>query len=238
MELTEVPMSDLFGGTTEPDDKATGDLRGDYPGPIVTPDSNGNAVLCEGRFARFVSKKGWECIERKGCTGVVGIIALTTDNCILLVEQFRPPFGKNCIEIPAGLVGDHPVDPKDLVIISGGAKAKWDAEMDAANRELEEETGYKAGEIERMFNGPTSTGLSSETITIFIATECTRIGDGGGVAEEGENIILHKVPFVGIDNWLHRQEEAGKIIDLKVRLALYVWAALKVTAMVDKEWHL
>ena len=194
-----------------------GSLRGNYPGPVVTPDANGRAVLCEGRFTRYVSKKGWECIERKNCAGVVGVFAVTRDDCVLLVEQFRAPFDKNTLEIPAGLVGDGTGD---------------DSEKAAAERELIEETGYKPGILERMFNGPTSTGISAETITLFAAFNCDKIDEGGGV--DGENIIVHKVPFDKIDSYLKDQETLGKIIDLKVRLLVPYWAWVRANAILRK----
>jgi len=168
-------------------------------------DKPGTVVVCNGRFAQFMSTNGWEFIRRKGCSGVVGIMATTEDNCLLLVEQFRPPLGRNVIEIPAGLVGDGTGDDDESV---------------AARRELLEETGYLAPTLMiKAWEGPTTTGLSSETISIFFAIGCTPVGKGGGV--DDEKIIVHKVPLKGIDFWLADQERAGKMIDLKVRLARY-----------------
>jgi len=166
-----------------------------------------DVVLGEGKFLRLVSKNGWECVERKGCTGVVGIIALTPDNCILLVEQFRPPIGQMTIEIPAGLVGDVP-----------GEDDRGNPEETAALRELMEETGYAPRELTRLFNGPTTTGMSAETITIFFAEHCFPMSQGGGV--DDEKILVHKVPLNEAFEWICNQAKEGKVIDLKVRMAL------------------
>ncbi|MFA6235028.1 MAG: NUDIX hydrolase [Bacteroidota bacterium] len=177
-------------------------------------------VVYEGRFLQTMNWGGWEYVRRKGCTGVVGIIAITEDNCILLVEQFRPPLGKNVIEIPAGLVGD---DIRD--------KTSMNPESAAAFRELKEETGFSPGSMQRLWNGPTTTGLSSETITLYLAQGCRQVQEGGGV--EGENIRVHKVPFENIDFWITGKEAAGKIIDLKVRLAVFFWASIRIRTALD-----
>ena len=160
-------------------------------------------ILHEGRFTRTVSRDGWEFIERKNCSGVVGIIAVTSDQCLLLVEQFRPPLNANVIEIPAGLVGDGEAG---------------DTPSAAAERELFEETGYKPQWIRHLVTGPTTTGLSSETISIFVATDCTKQGAGGGV--EGESIVVHSVPIASVAPFLLEQMSRGKVVDLKVWLAV------------------
>src|SRR5436190_21784999 len=88
-------------------------------------------VLYEGKFRRYVRRGGWEYVARRNVTGIVGIIAVTDDGKLVLVEQFRPPVGKNVIEIPAGLAGDV-------------AGSEHEALAEAARRELLEETGYEA----------------------------------------------------------------------------------------------
>ena len=49
---------------------------------------------------------GWEYATRVNATGVVVIIAVTTDQRLILVEQFRIPVNAATLELPAGLVGD------------------------------------------------------------------------------------------------------------------------------------
>ena len=90
-------------------------------------------TLAEGRFLRLVRRGKWEYATRKGVSGIVGIVAVTDDGRLVLVEQDRPPVGKRVIELPAGLAGD----------VSG----QEDEELaSAARRELLEETGYAADE--------------------------------------------------------------------------------------------
>ena len=91
-------------------------------------------TLCDAKYLRLVRKDGWEFVQRKNVSGIVGIIAITNDHKLILVEQFRPPVGKNVIEIPAGLAGDSPTTKNEDLAV-------------AAIRELEEETGYRASHM-------------------------------------------------------------------------------------------
>lgn len=167
--------------------------------------------LHQGKFLSLSSVNGWEFCHRHGVTGVAVIVATTSDNELLLVEQYRPPVDANVLELPAGLVGDEvQFDGEDVVT--------------AAGRELEEETGYQPGQIEPVMYGPTSAGMSSEIITILRATQCHRVGPGGGV--DGENIIVHPIALDAVDGWLASRHEAGQLIDPKVFAGLW-WALTK-----------
>jgi ADP-ribose pyrophosphatase len=163
-------------------------------------------VLAEGRHVRLVRQDGWEWAERRGISGVVAIIALTPDNEVLLVEQFRPPVQARVIELPAGLAGD----------IAG---AEDEDLSDAALRELEEETGFTAAQIRKIGRGPISAGLTDELLTFFEARSLRRIGPGGGDASE--DIVVHLVPADEVHHWLIAQQEAGTLVDPKVYAGLY-----------------
>ena len=63
-------------------------------------------VIAEGKHLRFMKQEGWEYVARKGVGGVVGLVAVTAEGKLLLVEQFRKPVDARVIEIPAGLAGD------------------------------------------------------------------------------------------------------------------------------------
>ena len=63
-------------------------------------------VLAKGRFLTFVEEGGWEYVVRPGVTGIVVIVAVTDDDRLVLVEQYRPAVHNRVIELPAGLVGD------------------------------------------------------------------------------------------------------------------------------------
>src|SRR3954467_3378014 len=105
-------------------------------------------ILYDGKHIQLVKQANWEFAKRKNLTGIVGIVAVTDDGKLVLVEQFRPPVGKRVIELPAGLAGD-----------SGGTEGE-DLAV-AAKRELLEETGYEAKQWTRLVDGAASAGMTN-----------------------------------------------------------------------------
>lgn len=158
-----------------------------------------------GRYLSLLERDGWEYASRSNASCVVVLVPVTDAGEILLVEQFRKPVGMTVIELPAGLVGDH-ADPDESV-------------LDAAQRELEEETGYAAAHMELMMACPSSAGMSDEIIHFVLATGLTRTGPGGG--DSSESIEVLPVPLSGVDDWLAGQHAAGKPLDPKIYSALY-----------------
>ncbi len=151
-------------------------------------------------------------MRRKNTTGIVIIVALTPDDELIFVEQYRPPVGARVIELPAGLAGD----------ISG---QEHEALARAAERELEEETGYRAARMEELVQGPVSAGLTSEIVTFFRAHDLTRITDGGG--DEHEDIEVHRIPLSErAGRGSPSVSAAGVLVDSKVYVALYFLSAL------------
>lgn len=163
-------------------------------------------IKAEGKYLRYWDESGWEYVERINCTGIVLIAATTDEDRLLLVEQYRVPLGKNCIELPAGLVGDT-------------AEFAGEPFQQAAERELLEETGYQAVGWTQVAEGPISSGLCSETITIFVAKGLTKVAEGGG--DESENIIVHEVPVAELHDWLAQREAEGAAVDPKIFAGLY-----------------
>jgi ADP-ribose pyrophosphatase len=160
-------------------------------------------VKFRGRYLEFVEEGRWEYINRVNTNGIVCIMAVTDDDEVLFVEQYRVPIKAWAIEMPAGLVGD--LGEEDLET--------------AAQRELEEEAGYRAERFEKIFTGPPSAGLTSEMITFYRAWGLTKVGDGGG--DETEQIKVHRVPVTKVDSWISSMLEEGKIVDPKVYTCLY-----------------
>ena len=164
-------------------------------------------VMAAGKYLRLVKRGHWEYADRHTCTGAVAIVAITDDRRLLLVEQFRIPLSKSVIELPAGLVGDLPGEQhEDLAV--------------AARRELTEETGYEAAEMQWLVAGPSSAGLTSEVVDFFLATRLRRVGDGGG--DHHENIVVHQVPLDRASQWLAERSASGRLIDPKVYAGLFL----------------
>lgn len=160
-------------------------------------------TLYQGKFLNMVREGRWEYCERVSQTTAVMIFACTPEGKVLLVEEFRPPIGKQSLCFPAGLSGDE--GPESDAV--------------AARRELLEETGYEAAGMRYLFTGPSSPGLTSETLSFYLATDLKKVAAGGGV--DNENIIVHEAPLDSIDAWLAEQTAAGKSIDPRIYTGLY-----------------
>jgi ADP-ribose pyrophosphatase len=164
------------------------------------------SVLHKGQFLALFREGHWEYVERVNATGAAIILAVTDDQKVLLVEQYRIPVHTRTIELPAGIIGDEP----------GGSK---ESQAEAARRELLEETGYAATAMEVLTTGAASSGLTSEVVTLFKASDLQRTGEGGGVAHE--DITVHEVPLAEVDAWLAARAGAGILIDPKIFAGLY-----------------
>ena len=130
------------------------------------------------------------------------VLAVDNDGTLIFVRQYRHAFGEMLLEIPAGVLED--------------------GEEPAAGvaRELEEETGKKAGKLEFLCEMYPTVGFVSEKIQLFIATELT----------EGQQ-KLDADEFVEIERYTLEEAlemiEKGEIKDGKTLTALYAWAARK-----------
>jgi len=164
-------------------------------------------VLAKGRFLTFIDEGGWEYVTRPGVTGIVVIVAVTDEQRLVLVEQYRPAVHQRVIELPAGLVGD-----------ADGRRGE--SMGDAAARELEEETGYRAGEMVALFEGPIAVGVSDEVVSFFHARGLTRVGAGGG--DETEEITVHEVPLAELPAFFAAQQRAGLGVDPKIYAGLFL----------------
>ena len=159
----------------------------------------------QGRYLSLLERDGWEFSSRTNASGVVVLVAVTDQNEIVLVEQYRPPVGKRVIELPAGLVGD----------VGDGNESI----LEAAARELEEETGFSAAEVSLLTEMPSSAGMTDEIISFVLTSGLSRIGPGGG--DDSEDISVHIIHLQQVDEWLKTQSAAGKLLDPKIFAALY-----------------
>lgn len=156
-------------------------------------------VMWAGKFIAAKTKGKWEYVSRVRGIKAAVILAIDAEDHVLLVEQFRVPLGRPCIELPAGLIGDHGED-------EGAA--------DAAARELEEETGYRAARMEVLGEFYSSPGLLTESFTLLRAHGLERVGPGGGV--DGEDITVHRVPVQGLGQFIAESRARGLGIDVRL----------------------
>ncbi|MBA4762009.1 NUDIX hydrolase [Sphingomonas sp.] len=168
------------------------------------PDSDAPVeTVWQGKFITAKRQGRWEYVARARGIRAAVIVAVDDDGHLLLVEQYRVPLGRRCLELPAGLIGDGGDD---------------EADETAAARELEEETGYRAERIESLGEFFSSPGMVSESFTLVRAHGLTRVGEGGGV--EGEDIIVHRVKLADVPAYVAECRARGMAIDVKLLLAL------------------
>jgi ADP-ribose pyrophosphatase len=160
----------------------------------------------EGRFITVKQQGNWEYVSRSRGIHAAVILAIDEDadgRHVILVEQYRVPLKVKCLELPAGLVGDHEAGEASEI---------------AAQRELEEETGYRADHwrvVGEFFSSP---GMVSESFTLLVATGLTRVGPGGGV--DGEDIVVHRLPLDRIEDFIAAKRAEGCGIDVRVAMLL------------------
>jgi len=128
-----------------------------------------------------------EIVEHADC---IAVIAVDTDDTVLLVNQFRKPVEKDLLEIPAGGI-DEGEDAETAVI-----------------REMQEETGFLPKKLERLGGFYSAPGYATEYLYLYVATDLvpSRL-----YAEDTESIEVVKVPLPDIPDLI----VTGKICDSK-----------------------
>ena len=157
-------------------------------------------IVWQGKFITAKRRGRWEYVGRPRDIRAAVILAVE-DGHVLLVEQYRVPLNKRCLELPAGLIGDHE-DSAD------------EAPLAAAARELEEETGWRADILEPAGEFYSSPGMVSEHFTLVRASGLVRVGPGGGT--ESEDIEVHRVPLAELPEFVENRREAGVGIDVRI----------------------
>jgi len=127
------------------------------------------------------------------------VVAVDPAGFVLLVRQARPAVGADVLELPAGLV-----DPDE-------------APIDAARRELREETGYAAARLTPLLSFYTSPGFTTELIQIFVATD---LHEAATAHDEEEEIELVRLPLADALERVMRHE----ISDAKTVAGLLAYA--------------
>jgi GDP-mannose pyrophosphatase NudK len=136
----------------------------------------------------YRNKKGeWETQSREAYdrgNGATILLYNIENQTVVLTEQFRMPTYINgnetgmLIEACAGLLDKD--NPEDCI-----------------RRETEEETGYRIGEVTKVFEAYMSPGSVTEILYFFVAeySKAMKVNDGGGAEHEQENIEVLEIPF-------------------------------------------
>jgi len=169
----------------------------------LPPDADApESVEWAGQFVLAKRRGRWEYASRARGIRAAVILAIDAGE-VILVEQFRVPIGKFCLEMPAGLIGDE---------------TEGEDALESAARELEEETGYQAAQWEDLGEYWSSPGMVTESYTLLKATGLTRVGDGGGT--DHEDIVVHRVPLSRIAETIAEHRAKGNAIDSKLLMLL------------------
>ena len=167
-------------------------------------------TVWEGRYIAARRRGKWEYVSRTQGVSAAVILAVddgpfgeAQDRHVLLVEQYRVPLGKFCLELPAGLIGDE---------------TRGEAVETAAARELEEETGYRPARMTGLGFFYSSPGMVSEGFNLLRAEGLEKVSEGGGV--EGEDIIVHRVKLADVPGFIAAKRAAGCAIDVRMLLLL------------------
>lgn len=169
------------------------------------PDANKpERIEWQGKFITTKTRGRWEYVARARGIRAAAIIAID-DGHVILVEQYRVPLGKVCLEIPAGLIGDD-------------EGKEGEAAEDAAKRELEEETGYRAERMENLGEFYSSPGMVSESFTLLRAHGLTKVGEGGGTASE--DITVHRVKLSELPQFVAEWRKRGHGVDVRIAMLM------------------
>ena len=158
-------------------------------------------IVWQGQFITTKRRGRWEYVGRARGIRAAVILAVDDEDHVILVDQYRVPLGRRCLELPAGLVGDSEDNPNEEPVVAGA-------------RELEEETGYRPGRIEVIGEFFSSPGMVSESFTLLRAHDLVKVGEGGGL--ENEDITVHRVPLAGIANTVAQFRAEGFAVDVKI----------------------
>ena len=156
-------------------------------------------VMWRGKYIRAIKQGRWEYVSRTNDVRAVVVLA-EFEGKTILVDQYRVPLGKPCLELPAGLVGDE--DPNATV-------------EDTAIKELEEETGFTAERVERLGDFHSSPGMVSEGFTLVRAHGVARCD-----RKTEDEITVHLVAQDEIRSFVEQKRSQGFAIDVKLLLFL------------------
>lgn len=159
--------------------------------------------MCEGKRVKLYSRR-YKVADRVITRDVVNfgrsvaILPILNEKEVILINQFRAPMGRWILEVPAGIIEDG---------------ESW---LDAAKRELIEETGYVAKSFEEVLSICLSPGYSDETMTIVFAKDLEYVG------ERPEETEFIRVLRLSVDE-AYSRVLSEEIKDAKTLLALMLY---------------
>ena len=171
----------------------------------MTDQDEPEQIRWSGKFITARTRGKWEYVTRARGIRAAVILAIDAEDHVLLVEQYRVPLGKRCLELPAGLIGDD-------------EGAEGEDALAAAARELEEETGYRAASITSLGEFYSSPGMVAESFTLVSAHGLSKVGPGGGTASE--DITVHRVPLSTLAQFVELARARGLGIDVRLLMLL------------------
>jgi ADP-ribose pyrophosphatase len=145
-----------------------------------------------------------------GHPGGVAMVAIDPGDNVLLVRQWRHAAGQALLEIPAGTLDRDP-------------DGSTEDHLGAAKRELEEETGYRAGSWRYLAGFYTAPGFTSELMHLYLAEELSSAHEGRLGPDEDERLEPERVPF----SEALAMAERGELNDAKTLVGLLLVAALQ-----------
>jgi ADP-ribose pyrophosphatase len=165
-------------------------------------------ILFANKWVELVELGDWYYVRRPNGTRNVLVVAFDKADRLILIEQYRPPVGRSVIELPAGIV------------------APGEEVMAAGVRELMEETGYEidGDESLHLTSVVTSPGITDEEAHVIVAHSAVKVGNGGGLAHEGENIRVHEVELQDLRAFLYVKQLNGSAISATIYASLLVAA--------------
>jgi len=134
---------------------------------------------------------------------IVACLPVTRDGNAVFITQYRIPLMRDVTELVAGLVEDD------------------ETPETAVKREVSEEAGLTVGSLSKVATFPTSSGLTDELITTFVADGCEIDPTAKGSGEAAEQIERHLVPVKDAWDWLATRAATG-IVDPKT-FAVLAW---------------
>lgn len=201
----------------EQQERQPGERPGSGPSRDLTERVVGSRIIHRGHYLELrideIERADGSRSQRDvvGHPGAVAIVAVDEQDCVLLVRQWRVPAGQALLELPAGTLDRDPAtgDTEDPAL--------------AAPRELEEETGQRAGTWQLLGSFWTVPGFATELMHLYLATDLRPAdGDQRG-PDEDERLELERIPWPEAV----AMAERGEICDAKSLVGLFWLARLR-----------